>query len=224
MGNLPHERIERPGLAAAVLGCAAVLVLSGCAAGEITERSEHPAAIDGSNGGVGPMLVRDVVLAYPENETNVYPQGAEVPMELVIVNEGDRPDTLVAVTTPAARAVLIQGDTQIPDDTAFTVIEGDEQQRVPVPWVEPVPLPRPQQPASPAAPWADSPVQLGFGELRIVLIDLTRPIRAGESVPATFWFRNAGDVTIPVPIANPGLTREEIRSTPGPAEELRGPL
>ncbi len=199
-----------------MLGCAAVLALAGCG----VSQTAYVASNDGSGGRVGPMLVRDVVLAYPENETNLYPPGAEAPLELVIVNEGERPDTLVSVTTPAARAVLIQGNTEIPRGTAVTVIEGDEQLRVPVPWMEPVPLPRPQQPSWPVAPGADSSVRLGFGELRIVLIDLTRPIRAGQSVPVTFLFRNAGTVTVPVPIANPGLTREEIRSIPGPAEEL----
>jgi len=119
-------------LALAVLGCAAALVLSGCGAGPVPT-GQYRAGVDGSNGGVGPMLVRDVVLDYPENGTNLYPQGAEAPMELVIVNEGDQPDTLVAVTTPAAHAVLIQGNTQIPGGTTFTVIEGDEQPRIPVP-------------------------------------------------------------------------------------------
>ncbi len=195
-------------LAPVVLGCAAALVLSGCATGRITERSEHPAAIDGSSGGVGPMLVRDVVLAYPENETNLYPAGADGPMELVIVNEGDRPDTLVSVTTPAAREVIIQGNTEIPSGTTFTVIEGDEQQMYPVPRIEPVPLPRPQQRPGPAAPGVGSSVRLGFGELRIVLTDLTRPIHAGESVPVTFRFRNAGEVTVPVPMVHPGHGHE----------------
>lgn len=198
-----QQRFLRLRLAPAVLGCAVAMVLSGCGAGQIAATSEQQAAIDGSTGGVGSMLVRDVVLAYPENGTNLYPQGADVPLELVIVNEGERPDTLTSVTTPAARAVVIQGSTQIPGGTAFTVIKGDEQHTSPVPSVPPLPLPRPQQPPGPAAPEAGSSARLGFGELRIVLTDLTRSIRAGQSVPVTFRFRNAGEVTVPVPMVKP---------------------
>ncbi len=203
-----QQRFLRMRLAPAVLGCAAALVLSGCGAGQIAATSEQQAAIDGSTGGVGPMLVRNVVLAYPENKTNFYPKGADAPLELVIVNEGDRPDSLVSVSTPAARGVLIQGNTQIPGETAVTVVKGDEQHTSPVRSVPPLPLPRPQQPAGPAAPEASSSAPLGFGELRIVLTDLTRPIHAGESVPVTFLFRNAGTVTVPVPMVNPEHGRE----------------
>ena len=210
-------------LAPAVLGCAAALVLSGCGAGQMAAtRQQGAQAIDGSNGGVGPMLVRNVVLSYPENATSLYPEGADAPMELVIVNEGNQPDTLVSVSTPAARKVLIQGNTQIPGGTAFTVITVDEPHTSPILPGPPLPLPRPQQPSAPAAPEADSPVRLGFGELRIVLVDLIRPIRAGESVPVTFLFRNAGDVTVPVPIANSGRTREEIRAPRDPPRSLHG--
>ncbi len=203
-----QQRSLRMRVAPAVLGCAAALVLSGCGAGQITATSQQQAAIDGSNGRAGPMLVRNVVLAYPENETNLYPKGAEVPLELVIVNEDDQPDTLVAVSTPAARAVLIQGNTRIPGGTAVTVIKGEEQHASPGPSLAPLPLPQPQQPAGPAAPEAGSSAQLEFGELRIVLIDLTRPIHAGQSVPVTFLFRAAGEVTIPVPLVHPGHGQE----------------
>ncbi len=216
----PRRGSLRMRLALAVLGRTAALVLSGCGAGQMAAtRQQGAQAIDGSNGGVGPMLVRNVVLSYPENGTNFYPEGADAPLELVIVNEGNQPDTLVSVSTPAAREVLIQGNTQIPSGTAFTVIKVDEPHTSPILPVPPLPLPRPQQPSAPAAPEADSSIRLGFGELRIVLIDLIRPIRAGESVPVTFLFRNAGEVTVPVPIANSGFTREEIPRTPGPAEE-----
>ena len=200
-----QQRFIRMRLAPAVLGCAAALILSGCGTGQVAATSEQRAAIDGSNGRVGPMLVRNVVLAYPENETNFYPQGADVPLELVIVNEGERPDTLVSVSTPAAREVVIQGNTRIPGGTAVTVIKGHEQHTSPV---APLPLPRPQQPSGPAAPEAGSAVRLGFGELRIVLTDLTHPIHAGQSVPVTFLFHNAGEVTVPVPMVKPGHGHE----------------
>ncbi len=195
-------------LAPAMLGCAAALILSACGTGQLAATSQQGAAIDGSNGGVGPMLVRDVVLAYPENKANFYPKGADVPLELTIVNEDDQPDTLVSVSTPAARGVLIQGNTQIPGGIAVTVVKGDEQHTSPVPSLPPLPLPRPQHPAGPASPEAGSSAPLGFGKLRIVLTDLTRPIHAGESVPVTFRFRNAGEVTVPVPMVHPGHGHE----------------
>lgn len=45
------------------------------------------------------------------------------------------------------------------------------------------------------------------GTVYIVFTDLTQPIQAGVSVPVTLVFRNAGEITLQVPIAAPAAPR-----------------
>lgn len=171
-----QQRSPRKVLATAVLAAVAVLTLAACGAGQITGTSTQQPAIAGSNGAAGVLLVRDVQLAYPDNGTNQYPAGADAAMKLTIVNEGSTQDTLVSVTTPAAREVTVEGNREIPGNFAVRVV-------------------------APETTGAAS--QPGFGELRMKLVGLTRSIRAGQNVDVTFLFRNAGEVTVPVPIAGP---------------------
>lgn len=163
----------------AVLGCAAVLALSGCGTGPDAFTSQHVTAVNGSSGEVGPIALRDTVFAYPGGD-NVfgYRAGEDVPIGVTIVNQSDAPDQLVAVSSPVAGGVIIQGPTTIPGGEALTtdVDDGD--------------LP------SPVA--SD-----GFPQLRIVLTDLREPIKPGLNTPVTFLFRQAGEVTLAVPINAP---------------------
>ncbi|MGH3932326.1 MAG: copper chaperone PCu(A)C [Pseudonocardiaceae bacterium] len=158
--------------------CAAALALAGCGAGLTAQTASQAAAIDGANADLGAIALRNVLMPYPEEHNGTYPAGSDVPVHLTIVNETTSTDTLVSVTTPAARQVLLEGTTTIP---AGMAVRGSADH---------------SGAAAPVSP-------LDVDELRIVLASTTRPLRPGLNIQLTFVFRDAGPVTLSVPMGPP---------------------
>ncbi|MGH4007601.1 MAG: copper chaperone PCu(A)C [Pseudonocardiaceae bacterium] len=164
--------------------CAAAAGLAGCSAGQITQTNSQVAAVDGAFGDVGNNIaLRDVQIPLPPSPDGTYPAGSSVPVLLTIVNLGATADELIDVTSPAASQVLVLGTNTIPPGTNVTSTAG----------------------STPAG--AQSP--LVVGELRIVL-STTQPLRAGLNTPVTFVFRDAGKVTVPVPMAATPNSSSEV--------------
>ncbi|MGH3824012.1 MAG: copper chaperone PCu(A)C [Pseudonocardiaceae bacterium] len=161
-----------------VVCCAAALALVGCGAGQITQTDSQVAAVDGTSGNVGDTIaLRNVQIPYPSNLSGTYPVGSTVPVLLTIINQGNSADELISVTSPAASQALVLGTTQIPPGAAVVSTTGSTAQTSP----------------------------LVVGQLR-VLLTTTKPVRAGLNTPLTFQFRNAGQLTLPVPMAAPPTT------------------
>jgi hypothetical protein len=158
--------------------CAAALAFLGCGAGQITQTDRQIAAVDGISGNIGTSIaLRNVLIPYPSNPSGTYPAGSTVPVLLAIVNQGTRADELIAVTSPAASQVLVLGTAQIPPGTTVLSTTG-------------------------TAPSSGAPTSpLVVGELRI-LLTTTKPLHAGLNTPLTFQFRNAGTLTLPVPMGS----------------------
>lgn len=163
---------------------AAALALAGCGAGQVTQTDAQVAAIDGASATVQDIALRDVLLSYPKNTQGDYPAGSDVPVQFTIVNQGASTDTLTAVGTPAARRVLVQGNTTVP--TGMSVASRGESES-----------------GGGASAGAEPVSPLDVGQLRIVLTGTTRTLRPGQNIELTFTFRNAGPVTLPVPIGPP---------------------
>lgn len=180
-----HQLMRSPSTRVArIVACgAAALALAGCGAGQVTQTDAQVAAIDGASADVQDIALRDVLLSYPENTQGSYPAGSDVPVQFTIVNQGTGADTLTSVSTPAARQVLVQGNTTVPASTSV-VSNGEAGSGG---------GPAGTRPASP----------LDAGEMRIVLTGTTRTLRPGQNIDLTFVFRNAGTVTLPVPIGPP---------------------
>ncbi|MCA1673545.1 MAG: copper chaperone PCu(A)C [Actinobacteria bacterium] len=196
-------------LRSTLLGLVVALAASGCAAGQVTQTDAQVASVNGAMADLGPIALRDVVLAYPGGE-NVfgYEPGDDVPLLLTIVNSGDQADELVSVTTPAASEVVIEGTTTIPGSFAVTSVDdagtaGELRS----------PTPSAAIPLNPADP------PLAFGELNITLTGLTGPIRPGLPTFITFRFRDAGPVELRVPIDAPAETRIEGAEDSPPGDE-----
>ena len=98
---------------------------------------------------------------------------------LTIVNSGDAADRLVSASTPAAG--VAQFHQMQMDGDVMTM--GELPNGIAIPPGETVTL----------AP----------GGLHIMLMDLTRPLVEGETVPLTLTFETAGTIEIALPIADP---------------------
>ena len=181
-------------LAARIVACcAAALMLTSCGAGLTAQTASQAAAVDGANADLGAIALRDVLMPYPEEHHGTYPSGSDVPVHLTIVNETTSADTLISVTTPAARQVLLQGTTTIPPGMA--VRGGTNPSNTDPSDTDPSGAGDGDH-ATPVSP-------LDVDELRIVLVDATRPLRPGLNIELTFMFRNAGPVTLSVPMGPP---------------------
>lgn len=215
-----HQLMRTPlrWAALVVVSGLATLTLSSCGAGQITQTDTQVAAVDGANQDAGDIALRDVLLPYPDSGSGAYPKGSDVPLQVTIVNDGNAPDTLVAVRTPAATRVVVQGRTTIPPGTSVVSVTADRagsasQSASPSASASSVPGPSAGATPPSAQPSAEAPGPSGesgtalspldVGKLRIVLIDTTGVVRAGLNTPITFVFKNAGPVTLPVPVGSP---------------------
>ena len=103
------------------------------------------------------------------------PPGAMGAAYLIISNAGDRADRLVAASTPAAGMAEI-------DETRS--VGGIARMRA----LEALDVP------------PHGSVRLEPGALHIMLMDLPRPLAAGGHFPLTLRFRDAGAITVDVPV------------------------
>jgi copper(I)-binding protein len=144
----------------------------------MAQTSQQLPAVEGASGDAGDSIaLRNVWIPYPRSGTS-YPPGSRVPVAATIVNQGPTTDELVAVSSPVSGWVEVSGTVHIPPGTNVVSI---------------------------ADSWADAAgtaSPLVVGRLRIVLVT-TRVLRAGLDTPVTFRFRNAGTVTLSVPMAAP---------------------
>lgn len=154
-----------------------VAVLAGCGGGNV-----QTTATLGVGGRVGDIVVRDAAFLFdrPVAGDTVYQAGEDAVLQLTIVNEGDRTDRLVAVSSPIARVGTITGDARIAGHQTLT--------------------------AGYQAPLASATLP-GTGAVRIVLVGLRSPVSAGLRYPVVFDFERAGELRLDLPVENPRTLR-----------------
>jgi copper(I)-binding protein len=96
-----------------------VLAAAGCSAGQITQTDTQVAAVNGASGQVGSIFVRDAQLAFPVGAT-YYKAGDVAPIIVTIINDGDTPDKLLAVT--GAGPAEISGDVDLEPHTTISSV------------------------------------------------------------------------------------------------------
>lgn len=211
--NLTGGRRLAPALAG--LGLAAVLGVTGCSAGQITQTDSQLPAVNGTEHTQGAIALRNAVLAYPEGGS--YPEGSEAPLVLTIVNTGSAGDTLTEVTSPVAASAAVTGSKDLPGGFAIEVgTPGEDVEVGTSSSVAPTPTPS-SAPGSTTAPAPGSVAPTTsvkapnekLGELEIVLEGINTRLFPGKTVPVTFVFANAGPVTVELPIAASSEPREE---------------
>lgn len=205
-----------------MLGIGIAAVLAGCGAGQITQTDTQLADINGANGNAGPIALRDVQLAYPPNKQGVYAPGSDAMLIVTVVNTGLTPDTLVRVTSPAVTNVLVNGSATgtvaLPGN--FAVASGSDPDDATItvsPSVSGSPSPSVSATSTASASASATPV-LPLRQMTIELVGFRSvngdPLRAGMTIPITFFFANAGQVTIgQVPIGAP--PDSTVVATPG---------
>lgn len=189
MSRPQHLKAVRLRLIPAALGLGAVVALAGCSAGQVTETDTQVAAVNGGSGDVKDVAVRDATLTFP-SEASFYPAGSSAPMELVVSNQGPD-DELVSVSSPYAASAKVSGDTSLPTNTALHAVGENED----------------------LAPGENARI------VDITLQGLKQQISPGVTVPVTFSFAKAGQITVQVPIGQDDTPRPEHGNPPAEGHE-----
>lgn len=207
----PATPSPRSGLFAGVL--VAALALTGCGAGQVAGTAQQQAAVAGNNTTVGPIAVRDAVIAFAEQPVQggaVHARGGDAPLSMTIVNEGTEADRLVSASSPWASSVEIAGTTEIPAGRSI-VVEG----AAPEVLTPTTGIPTSGAPSTPTATPSATPSAEPTGEpaategTQIVLTGLLDDIRAGVSYDVVLVFERAGEVRIQAPVGSTEEPRED---------------
>lgn len=190
MSRSQHLKAVRLRLIPAALGLGAVVALAGCSAGQVTETDTQVAAVNGGSGDVNGIAIRNATFTFPSPETR-YVAGSSAPIQVVLTNEGPD-DKLVQVFSPYAASATLSGDTTLPSRTALHATSGSEQL---------------QQGETPAD-----------RQVEITLNGFKQDITPGVTIPVTFVFEKAGQVTVQVPVG-PDHTPRPEHGSPLPGGE-----
>jgi len=200
--NAPTRRVAT----ALALAAGAALTLSACGAGQISQTATQVAAINGNSGNVGQIALRNVHVIYPDSEEYSLEPGGKAALGFSIVNlDPYTPDKLTGISTDFAAAATGVGDLEIPPGRS--VVAG---------------LPPAEAAEAEELVVDESPKPAGDEEepdtavpVAVELTGLKEGVRPGLTIPVTFTFAEAGDVTISVPVdAGPEMERNQSDKSP----------
>ena len=159
-----------------------IATLVGCGA-----RNVETTATGGVDGRADDIVIRNAQFTFEgliAGDT-VYEPGDNASLKLSIIDESDRADRLVRVSSPIARSASITGDATIPGHGVLTVgYQG----------------------------LLASTTPSGSHAVRIVLTDLRVPVRAGFTYPVVFSFEQAGELRLELPVENPNIRLSRERA------------
>jgi copper(I)-binding protein len=206
-------------MAALAAGVGAVLGLTGCSAGQITQTASQVAPVPGADAEAGEIALRNLLIQYrPEG----YAAGSDAPLVVRIFNNGMEPITLTGVTADKAAAVNLVGTPAVVTPTESPTpppdVASPSPDASPTGEASPSPTPAPTTPAPqpvsvtipPQSYVLLVPSEGDAGHL--VLAGLTEAIVPGEFVTMTFTFDDGTTAVVPVPLAPP--TDAVPRATP----------
>ena len=170
------------------------LVLSACSAGQVTQTATQVRDKAGAQAQIGEITLRQVQLLSPRGGT--YEPGDDAELQLAIVNDGTDDDALVGVEGEGF------GSVEIESSSSGTAASGS-----------PTSASRSSAPSGGAAqeievPAGSSVFVGGEDEPTVTLTDLDEGLTPGQFIDVTLRFERAGEVTVPVSVANPSGTEE----------------
>ncbi|GHF74322.1 copper(I)-binding protein [Amycolatopsis bartoniae] len=210
---------KRRVLTSGVLGLGAALALAGCGAGQITQTDTMLPAVNGALAQAGPISLRNAGLENTDKCEQAYAPGSTAPLTLTIANASGQDDELLSVTSPNATGATIQGQKVIVGGSTLVIGKGSAaesgaiaQGTTPSSSASPTSSASPSSsasssPSSSASSSSTSPTPVGqagtIGHATIELQGIKTVVWPGQTTPVTFVFRNAGPITVQLPIAAP---------------------
>ncbi|MBL1077400.1 hypothetical protein JK358_23640 [Nocardia sp. 2] len=209
------SKARRHAVTVAALAAGAVLTLSGCGAGQISQTADQVAAVNGNNANVGQVDLRDVRFLLPQTEEYRNAKGGKAVLAFSAVNfsEGTT-DKLVRIESELG-TVTLNGETSIKPQTTLVsdlstgAAEQAEEHGTDTHGADSHGATT-TSPAAPATPAADQGADPDKKPLLVEVTGLTKDVTPGLTYPVTFIFEKAGTVVVNVPVdAGPDLERKE---------------
>ena len=151
--------------------------LTACSAGQVNQTASQNRDKTGAAGTVGDINLRAVEFAYPSG--GAYERGDDAELLLAISNGGSEDDTLTDISGDGFSGYEIEDNST----DSSTSGSSSSQTELDIP--------------------AGSVVFADGDTVTITLTGLSEDLTVAQSVEVTFTFRNAGEVTLPVTVANP---------------------
>lgn len=186
------------------------LALAGCSAGQITQTSNQVTTVDGASGQIGPISLADITLSYPDS--GEWSEGSSPELQFTITSTSLQADTLESVSSDAADRGMINTS----PTGATTTPEATSAESTPTTDTGPEAAETSDAPGSGVASGASGTLEVPAqglirvpnDEVEVTLEGLTEKLLPTQSIPVTFTFAQAGEVTISVPVANPAEVEE----------------
>jgi copper(I)-binding protein len=184
------------------LAVVAAALTSACAAGQQAATANEQNTLDGVNGDIGAIHIRGMVVDPP---TLSYKPGDSATVKVVLVNTGTKSgDLLVSISSP----VVTDWGTFTTTAEADAVLAADASKTSST--AAPLPTPN-HQVLIPAGGRTSYGTPESTGAL--VLLNFTKDVYPGTTIPLTLRFAQAGSITLAVPIALSG----SVNTSPIPA-------
>lgn len=193
---------------ALALAAGATLTLSACGAGQISQTATQVAAVNGNSATSGDIALRNVHVIYPDDQEYSLEPGGKALLGFTVVNLDEyTPDRLTGIDTEFASSVTGVNNIEIPPQGSVVAGVSEETAAL-VESAETDESPRP------ADTTQETPGLVPSIET-VELTGLKEGVRPGLTIPVTFTFAEAGDVTISVPVdAGPNTPRNESELSP----------
>ncbi|MGH3715699.1 MAG: copper chaperone PCu(A)C [Micromonosporaceae bacterium] len=203
--------------ASALILAGAVVALAGCSAGQNAQTAAKEPSVPGAHADLDGLALRNAQIAYADREHRSYPKGGNAPLDVRIFNTGDTPDSLVSVSSEVADSVVLVGAAAETSEICPEAAVSVPTKAAPSPTATGSPTgspsPTPAAPAEkPGAGSAEFTIALAPGSCALLQADqpyhlelsgLHEEIAPGGTVPITFRFAEAGEVTLDVPFGMP---------------------
>jgi copper(I)-binding protein len=172
-----------------VCALAAMVAVSGCSAGQVSQTATQAPAVNGVNATAGDISLLNIHLRAPQASDYVRP-GSDVELLFVASNGSpDSNDKLVSITSDVG-TVTLTGDGTVPADGVLVVGAPDGQ--------------------------ISALESVETADAAKAQVTLTKPITNGLTYDFTFKFEKAGDTTVTVPVsAGESPRREQTGETGG---------
>ncbi|MFL6097821.1 MAG: copper chaperone PCu(A)C [Blastococcus sp.] len=200
------------------------VALSACSAGQVTQTATQERDKSGAQAQVGDITLREGQLVSPRGGS--YDRGDDAELQLAIVNGGTEDDTLVSVDGKGFSSAEISSGSSSSASPSFgsSGSAGSSSSAAPTSSSAAASTPTSSTP-TPTAPTSSAPTSsaptssssgvqeitipagqtifLGGDQYSVTLTDLSESLTPGQYLEVTLTFEKAGEVTIPVSVANP---------------------
>ncbi|MBF6332756.1 hypothetical protein [Nocardia transvalensis] len=227
------SKARRRAATVAAVAAGAVLALSGCGAGQISQTAQQVSAVNGNTANIGNVALRDVRLLLPKSEEYNNAKGGKAVIAFSAINDGaSKADELTSITTDLGTVHITPANPRLePGQTVVAAAPQPGHAPAPASTTAAAPTSPPSTgahaptstPASSTSATAhpegagspDEPTDAAAHPILVEITGLTKDITPGLTYQVTFNFKDAGTVAVNVPVdAGPELPRQEKADKP----------